>query len=175
MVCVSTKDLCLDICAARSSLRQRRIVSKYSACILKNTRVDSQVSQRCAHPHRACPTLLAMFAMQFIMLFRVTESCNLPATAPTVRNLPAHRDEISVDLYPTASTRLILVMSLSDAMHLRGGSFAMLGHRSYFSSVHPAHSDASKCLPLHENMPAPILVLRQRRPPKITRSIEIND
>ena len=108
--------------------------------------------------------------MQCIIVLRVAESCDLPSPAP-IRSVP--RYEIDVDHHLTASTRLILEISLSATMHLRGGSFPTQGYRSDSSTVHFSHASAKESIPLKEGVPA--LSMRQRRHPKITRSIEINN
>ena len=157
--CALYRNLCQD---ASRMQKRCRISSRQCAAAT----MDSQICQRDEntsfrqHRHRAFPACLAIFIMQCIMVLRVAESCNLPSP-PAIRSLP--RFEIDADNHLTVSTRLILEISLSAAMH---------GYRSDSSAVHFSHATKEN-IPLKEGVPA--LAMRQRRHPKITRSIEINN
>ena len=162
--------------------------------------IDEKICSHRSHKYqyKSKTTKFRMLVMNFFTLLKIAKSCNIPVTGAD-RNLQRYEFEVDHSCRPSESHHDSPDAS-SAAMHLRGGTLSREGFSlteysrasavSFASSARlsgrstPAARDAAFRPPLHASKPD--LVLRQYhesravacmqhgRPPKLSRSIEIN-
>uniref|UniRef100_A0A7S0LUH4 Uncharacterized protein n=1 Tax=Cryptomonas curvata TaxID=233186 RepID=A0A7S0LUH4_9CRYP len=154
----------------------------------------------CSHrnQHRSRTIKFSLMIMQFFSLLQIAKSCNMPVTG-AARNLQRYDFEVDHSCRSTESQNDFPDTS-SAAMHLRGGTLSREGFSlteysrasavSFATSARlsgrstPAARDAAFRPPLHASMPDQVLRqyhesraaarMQHGRPPKLSRSVEVN-
>jgi hypothetical protein len=162
-------------------------------------RNDEVSSVSCNARHRLKYISSSMILLQIFTLFRIGETCNLPASVAD-RNLPREFD-VDFSCRPTAASPHHTHDTPGAVILLRGGVLSKEGHRrAEFSrasaiSFAPCARISGRCTPtapdfnfsppLRTSSPDPGLRhyhegrasvrMQHGRPPKLTRSVEVND
>jgi hypothetical protein len=174
-----------------------RMKPSEASCIDENSFVHCPHTIQ--HRSKAITTIrFNMLIMQFFTLLQIANSCNIPVTG-AARNLQRHEFEVDHSCRPTEDHQ-DFSDSLSAAMHLRGGTlsregFSLTEHsRALAVSFAPSTRLSGRCTPavretafrppLRASSSDPVLRkyrdsraaarMQHGRPPKLSRSVEVN-